>query len=181
MGILNLTPDSFYDGNKNITPSFLKEKLKTFKYSDIIDVGAESTRPYSDSISVEEEINRLSIFMDIKDDINKILSIDSYKYDVIKYALDRGFNIINDISGGGKNNCNIELAVEYNVPIIIMHMQGEPKTMQSEPKYDNLIDDLINYVVLKDDVNTIILNDCLTLIYFLRHSLATFTYLAVDV
>ena len=70
MGILNLTPDSFYDGNSNIDIPFLKKKLQNFMYADIIDVGAESTRPFSDAISVNEEINRLSIFMDIKDNIN---------------------------------------------------------------------------------------------------------------
>ena len=158
MGILNLSPDSFYNGNKNLTSSLLKEKLKTFKHSDIIDVGAESTRPFSDSISIEEEINRLSIFMDVKDAANKILSIDSYKYDVIKYALNRGFHIINDISGGGEDNCNIRLAAEHNVPIIIMHMQEKPKTMQLEPKYDNLIDNLVTFFenkikIMKNEFN----------------------------
>ncbi len=158
MGVLNLAPDSFYDGEKNITPFFLKEKLKNFKYSDIIDVGAESTRPFSEPISIEEEIQRLSIFVKIKKDIDKILSVDSYKYDVIKYALDNGFNIINDISGGGDDNCNISLAADYNVPIIIMHMQGMPKTMQIKPKYNNLIDDILNFFeikikIMKDDFN----------------------------
>ena len=113
MGILNLTPDSFYDGKKNITSSYLKKKLKTFMYSDIIDVGAESSRPFSEPISIKEEIKRLSLFIKVKNDTDKILSIDSYKYDVIKYALDNGFNIINDISGGGEQNCNIALAAEY--------------------------------------------------------------------
>ena len=152
MGILNLTPDSFYDGNPNIDSNFLKEKLQTFKYADIIDVGAESTRPFSDTISIEEEINRLSVFMNIKGSINKTLSIDSYKPEVIKYALDNGFDIINDISGGGDCNLNIKLASEYNVPIIIMHMQGKPKTMQLEPKYDNVIDEIMNFFENKIDI-----------------------------
>ena len=152
MGILNLTPDSFYDGNPNINSNFIKDKLETYKYADIIDVGAESTRPFSDAISINEEINRLSIFMDIKDSINKTLSIDSYKPEVIKYALNNGFDIINDISGGGDNNINIQLASEYNVPIIIMHMLGKPKTMQLEPKYDNVIDDIISFFEHKIDI-----------------------------
>ena len=151
MGILNLTPDSFYDGDSNIDIPFLKKKIKNFKYADMIDVGAESTRPFSDIISVDEEINRLSIFMDIKDNINKILSIDSYKPEVIKYALDRGFHIINDISGGGEDNANIKLAAKYDVPIIIMHMKGNPKTMQLEPKYDNVIDDILSFFENKID------------------------------
>ena len=151
MGILNLTPDSFYDGNSNIDVPFLNKKIETFKYADMIDVGAESTRPFSDTISVDEEINRLSIFMDIKDNLNKTLSIDSYKPEVIKYALDRGFHIINDISGGGEDNANIKLAAKYDVPIIIMHMKGNPKTMQLEPKYDNVIDDILSFFENKID------------------------------
>ena len=158
MGILNLTPDSFYDGEKKITSSFLKNKLKTFLYSDIIDVGAESSRPFSEPVSVKEEIKRLSLFIKVKNDTDKILSIDSYKYDVIKYALDNGFNIINDISGGGEQNCNIALAAEYNVPIVIMHMQGTPKTMQVQPQYENLIDDILCFFenkikIMKDEFN----------------------------
>ena len=145
MGILNLAPDSFYDGKKYTTPLLLEEKLKTFTHSDIIDVGAESTRPFSNSISVEKEIERLSVFMNLKDRIDKPLSIDSYKYDVIKYALDNNFHIINDISGGGKKDCNISLAAEYNVPIIIMHMQGNPRTMQKKPVYNNLIDEILSF------------------------------------
>ena len=152
MGILNLTPDSFYDGNSNIDIPFLKKKIQHFKYADMIDVGAESTRPFSDTISVDEEINRLSIFMDMKDNINKTLSIDSYKPEVIKYALDKGFHIINDISGGGEYNANIKLASEYDVPIIVMHMKGKPKTMQLEPKYDNVIDDIISFFENKIEI-----------------------------
>lgn len=158
MGILNLSPDSFYDGKKNITDSFLEEKLKNFIYSDILDIGAESTKPFSNPVSVEEEIKRLSVFIDIKKNTDKILSIDSYKYNVIKYALDNGFHIINDISGGGDKNRNMGLAADYNVPIVIMHMQGTPETMQVKPKYNNLIDDILNFFEIKiksmkDDFN----------------------------
>ena len=154
MGILNLTPDSFYDGVKNLDLISLKEKIKKNQYADIIDIGAESTRPFSNSITVKEEIERLSMFIDIKDDITlkQKLSIDSYKYDVIKYALDEGFDIINDISGGGNDNCNISLAAEYGVPIIIMHMQGDPKTMQVKPKYDHLIDDILSFFNSKIEI-----------------------------
>ena len=109
MGILNLTPDSFYDGNSNIDVPYLNKKIHTFKYADMIDVGAESTRPFSDVISVDKEINRLSMFMDMKDNINKPLSIDSYKPEVIKYALDRGFhdNVIDDIISFFENKIDI--------------------------------------------------------------------------
>ena len=147
-----MTPDSFYDGNKNINASFFKKKLKFLKNSDIIDVGAESSRPYSSPISIKDEIKRLSLFIKIKASIDNILSIDSYKYDVIKYALDNGFHIINDITGGGRDNSNIKLAAEYGVPIIIMHMQGNPQNMQVNSKYDNLIDNIINFFEVKINI-----------------------------
>ena len=152
MAILNLTPDSFYDGCKNITNEFLQKKIQSFKYSDIIDVGAESSRPFSNPISYDEEIKRLSIFIDIVESIKKPLSIDSYKPEVIKYALNHGFNIINDISGGGIDNSNIKLASIYNVPIIIMHMQGTPKTMQIKPEYNNIIDDIMFFFEKKIEI-----------------------------
>ena len=142
MGILNLTPDSFYDGNKYFNKKNIK--YKDFDYADIIDIGCESTRPGSVSIELEEELTRIKK-IDFSDEYfkNKILSIDSSKYDVIEYALKNGFKMINDISGGGKDNINMELALKYNVPIVLMHMQGTPSNMQCNPKYNNIIDDLL--------------------------------------
>jgi len=165
MGILNLTPDSFF--NQNIYPNKKKisNYIESLKTADIIDVGAESTKPGSQSISINKEIERLSIINDI--DVKSMnLSIDSYKTEVIKYCIDRGFKIINDISGGGKNFENIDLACEYNLPIVIMHMQGNPYSMQENPKYDNIIDDIVsffdvrlNYAIkIGFDINNIILD-----------------------
>ena len=146
MCILNLTPDSFYDGGKYLDKNNLINRFNDFKYADIIDVGCESSRPNSYPVSEKEELERLSLFIDniehlnIKNNI--LLSIDSYKRNIIKFSLKNGFNIINDISGGGKSFENIELAIEYNVPIVIMHMQGLPQNMQNNPSYDNIIDDI---------------------------------------
>ena len=143
MGVLNITPDSFYKDNQFLN-NVDKISKKDLSFSDIIDIGAESSKPFSKPISVADEIKRLS---KIKIDSfkNKLLSIDSYKYDVIKYALDNGFNMINDITAGGKNNKNLDLAIEYKVPIVLMHMQGNPQTMQKNPKYNNIIDNLLNF------------------------------------
>ena len=152
MGIFNLTPDSFYDGVNTIDSKFIKEKLLTLKYADIIDVGAESTRPFSKPLLANIEIERLDIFLNNSSSLEQLLSIDSYKPEVIEHALKSGFNIINDISGGGINNSNIKLAASYNVPIIIMHMQGSPKNMQVKPVYENIIDEILQYFEIKIDI-----------------------------
>ena len=141
MGVLNITPDSFYSGNQYLN-NLNDISYKDLSFADIVDIGAESSRPGAKPVSEEEEISRLSIFNHHKLK-NKILSIDSYKYNVIKHALENGFNLINDITAGGKDNCNIKLANEYNVPIVLMHMQGNPESMQNKPTYKNLIDELM--------------------------------------
>ena len=146
MGILNITPDSFYDGNNALiySVSKLKEKLKSLDKAKIIDIGCESSRPGAQSISVDEELDRLSIINKVRFE-NKILSIDSYKPRIIEYCLNKGFTIINDISGGGPDFENINLANKHNCKIILMHMQGKPDTMQDNPDYSNIIDNLNKY------------------------------------
>ncbi len=144
MGIINLTPDSFYDGDNKLDSIKINNKINQVKNAHIVDIGAESTRPGSRPITVSDEINRLKQ-LDVELLKNKYISIDSYKYNVIKYALDNGFNMINDITGGGINNSNIDLAIEYNVPIIIMHMKGNPENMQLNTKYNNLIDNIMSF------------------------------------
>tara|TARA_B100001996_G_C18540909_1_gene546895 strand:+ start:61 stop:837 length:777 start_codon:yes stop_codon:yes gene_type:complete len=148
MGILNITPDSFYDGNKTNSLNFTKNRYNLIEKAHIIDIGAESSRPGSEPVSSKDEIERLKILSDFNLE-NKFLSIDSYKHDVIKYCLNSHFNMINDISGGGDNFENINLAKEYDVPICIMHMLGNPKIMQKNPKYDSLIDNLIDFFSIR--------------------------------
>ena len=143
MGVLNITPDSFYKNNQFLN-NLNNISDKDLSYADIVDIGAESSRPFSKPINVADEIRRLSN-IDFSLFEKQKLSIDSYKYDVIKYALDRGFNIINDITAGGKDNRNFNLAVKYKVPIILMHMQGNPQTMQKNPKYHNILDTLMDF------------------------------------
>ena len=144
MGILNLTPDSFYNGNKHNLSGYFNKQYKLIENADIIDIGAESTRPGAEPITVNEEIERLKPLNDLNI-ANKFLSIDSYKPFVLKYCLKNNFNMINDITGGGVDYENIEIANDYNVPICVMHMQGHPLNMQNSPKYDNLIDDLFSF------------------------------------
>ena len=138
MGIVNVNPDSFYCNSK----VDLSEKLKLVSDADIIDVGAESSKPGSIPISYNDEISRLSKILPLLKTTNKTLSIDTYKYQVAKYALENGFNIVNDITGG-KSKKLLQIVSEYQSKIILMHMQGTPNDMQNNPKYDSLIDDIM--------------------------------------
>ncbi len=144
MGILNLTPDSFYDGHIDLTQETIQSKFENVKEAHILDIGAESSRPGAKMITADEEINRLNDF--IKLDLHhKCFSIDSYKPEVIKYCLDKGFGMINDISGGGEKFINIDLAKKYNVPICIMHMKGNPESMQNNTTYENILDEIVTF------------------------------------
>ena len=147
MGVLNITPDSFYDG-KYLSKSYLQKKFQNLESSDIIDIGAESTRPGAKPLPEKEELRRVEEFISLNL-THKKLSIDSYKSKVIEYCLINGFNMINDISGGGKNFENIDLSKEYDVPIVIMHMQGNPLGMQQNPNYKNLIDEISMFFDLR--------------------------------
>jgi dihydropteroate synthase len=143
MGILNLTPDSFYDGGKwNIQPEIQSKIEKWVELGvDIIDVGCESSRPGSKPISINEEINRLEIIIPIiKLFPDTIFSIDTNKPKVANYALKNGFQIINDIFGGSVEM--LEIAKKNNSPIIIMHMLGNPTNMQINPVYENIVEEI---------------------------------------
>ena len=144
MGILNVTPDSFYDGTDNIDSSYLKNKFKELILSDIIDIGAESSRPGSDKIGIHDEISRLKKILPLIKENNHLYSIDTYKAKIAEFALDNGFNIVNDITGGKCANL-LEIVSDKNAPIILMHMQGNPKTMQHNPRYNNIIEDILDF------------------------------------
>ena len=147
MGILNITPDSFYDGQRYY------QSKQAFKYVkkmidegvDIIDVGAESSRPGANRVSENIELERITNILDIVKDNNVFYSIDTYKPKIAKFALENGFHIINDINGGGVQGKMFEVAMEFDAPIVIMHMKGKPKTMQESPKYENVIDQLKDF------------------------------------
>ncbi|MDP6852351.1 MAG: dihydropteroate synthase [Candidatus Marinimicrobia bacterium] len=142
MGIINLTPDSFFDGGKYAdSQNLIKEK---FNQADIIDIGCESSRPGADPLSAEHEIQRLDQYLDFLNTFQQPLSIDTYKPEVAVYALENGFEMINDIQGGG-NGHMFEVAEEFGCPIVIMHMAGSPKTMQESPLYSDVVDEIITY------------------------------------
>ena len=142
MGILNGTPDSFY---KNSRIDNINSIRDDYKYADILDVGFESTRPGAASISINEELSRLEDFLEnhIKT-LHHRYSIDTYKPEIAKIAINNGFSLINDITGA-KSGKMFEVASEYKCPIVIMHMQGVPQSMQENPYYENIIDELLYY------------------------------------
>lgn len=150
MGIINVTPDSFSDGGVNF---WYKDAINNALQliddgADIIDIGGESARPGSESISLEEEINRvIPVIKEIKRLRPSIkISIDTVKYEVAKQSLDLGVEIINDISGLSFEPRLIDLAKEYNAGLILMHIKGKPRTMQLNPTYDDLIGEIANFL-----------------------------------
>jgi len=146
MGILNITPDSFYDGRENISLSENRKKVEEIKSADIIDIGCESSRPGSKEVPLSIEVERLDTIIPlIKDYPDKIFSIDTSKYEVANYALNNGFTIVNDITAGLNNNKIFSLVADSNCKIVLMHMQGDPETMQLDPKYDSIMDTIISF------------------------------------
>ena len=156
MGIVNVTPDSFSDGGKYYAP--IKAIDFAFKLidqgADIIDIGGESTRPGADKVSCPEELERvIPVIEGIRSNNNKtLISIDTTKSMVAKEAVEAGANIINDVSGLSFDNQMPEIIAQLKVPVIIMHMKGNPSNMQENPKYKNLIDEIITYFEEKIDI-----------------------------
>ncbi|MFI3122743.1 MAG: dihydropteroate synthase [Methylococcales bacterium] len=147
MGILNATPDSFSDGGKfNQLENALHHALQMIKDgASIIDIGGESTRPNSDPVSADEQIKRVvPIIEAIRQRSDILISIDTTQSVVAKAALNAGANIINDVSAGQNDAQMFTVAANRNVPIILMHAQGTPKTMQENPHYENVVLDVIS-------------------------------------
>lgn len=150
MGILNVTPDSFYADSRCKTDVDIANKVRQMigEGADMIDIGAYSSRPGADEVSPQEEKDRLrqglSIVKDIAPDI--ILSVDTFRADVARMCVEEyGVHIINDISGGELDSLMFETVAELGVPYILMHMQGTPQTMQLAPHYDNLMAEMLQY------------------------------------
>jgi len=148
MGILNVTPDSFADGGLYFDKSSAIERAYQIveEGADLIDIGGESTRPGSEPISIKEELIRtIPLIEAISKKIKVPISIDTYKSEVAKVALDAGASMVNDISGLRFDPRMPDVVSEYKVPVVIMHIKGKPQDMQQNPVYDALIPEIIDY------------------------------------
>ncbi len=149
MGILNITPNSFYDGGRYKSDSdFLKQAETMFvDGASFLDLGAYSSKPNAEFVSTEEETQRLLPVLELllKEFPEALISIDTFRADVAKKAINSGAAIINDISGGMLDSNMLQTAGELGVPYIMMHMRGTPNTMQQFTQYTNLINDILYY------------------------------------
>ena len=149
LGILNVTPDSFYDGGnlKNEQAVIDKTKQMLTEGADFIDVGGYSSRPGAKDISVAEEVNRVVPIVKIlkKEFPNILLSIDTFRSEVANASLNEGAAMINDISAGGIDATMMTTVAEFNVPYIMMHMKGTPQTMKSLANYDTITTEVCFY------------------------------------
>jgi len=149
MGILNVTPDSFSDGGLYLNKNRAVEHALRMQDegADIIDIGGESTRPGSEVVPVKEEIKRVvPVIEELAKKIKIPISIDTYKSDVAKTALEAGASIVNDISGLRFDPKMPEVVAHSKVPVVIMHIKGTPKNMQKNPTYTALIPEIMDYL-----------------------------------
>jgi len=155
VGILNVTPDSFSDGGKYIRAesAIAQAERMIEEGADIVDVGGESTRPGADPLPFDDELDRvLPVIMELRKKTDIPISIDTYKSEVAKAALDSGADMVNDISGLHFDRNVATVAAEYEVPIIVMHIKGEPKSMQNRPEYDDLIGEIREYLSISIEI-----------------------------
>ncbi len=155
MGILNLTKDSFYEGSRMENIQAIKNKAQQMlsEGADILDLGAQSTRPASIRISAEEELEKLlpAIEILIKNFPEIIISIDTYHSEVAKKCIESGTAIINDISGGEMDKNMIKTVAQLKVPYICMHMKGVPETMQQQTNYEDVTKEVLDFFIQKID------------------------------
>ncbi|MBC8318264.1 MAG: dihydropteroate synthase [Desulfobulbaceae bacterium] len=145
MGILNVTPDSFSDGGRLTSQTDLLNQAETMIQdgADILDIGGESSRPFAEEVATEEELHRvIPAITAIRKRFSTPISIDTTKAEVARQALEAGADIINDISAFQSDPGIVDIALQYDVPVIIMHMQGTPRTMQVNPSYDDVIGEI---------------------------------------
>ncbi len=148
MGVLNVTPDSFSDGNEFFDCDKAVERGVQIasEGADIIDVGGESTRPGAEPVSVKEELRRvIPVIEKLRAKIDIPISIDTSKSEVAHAAIERGASIINDVTAGRADEQMLPLAAKQNVAIVLMHMQGEPRTMQKNPQYGDVVQEVADF------------------------------------
>jgi dihydropteroate synthase len=148
MGVLNVTPDSFSDGGKFFTVEKAVEHGLTMVAdgAQIIDVGGESTRPGAASVAVEEEVRRVvPVIKELRAKIDVVISIDTSKTQVARAAIAAGASIVNDVTGGRSDKKMMPLIAETKAAFIIIHMQGNPRTMQADPRYVDVVSEVADF------------------------------------
>jgi len=149
MGILNVTPNSFYDGGKfTLSENGLSQVGKILEEgATFIDIGAYSSKPNAEFVSEEEELSRILPVVQsvLKQFPDALLSIDTFRSEIAAVCIENGAAIINDISAGNLDEKMMDVVAKYNVPYIMMHMRGTPQTMQSQTNYENIIKEMLFY------------------------------------
>lgn len=152
MGILNTTPDSFSDGGKYVSVERAVERIAVMvgEGADIIDIGGESTRPGADQVSEQEEMDRVLPLMEraIQNFPDTLFSVDTTKYRVAKKSLEYGVHIVNDVSGLQKEPEFAALCAQFHAGYVLMHSLGDPKTMQQNPEYSDVVEDICSFFEL---------------------------------
>lgn len=150
MGILNVTPDSFYSGSRKQTEEDIRERVRQIRDegASMIDIGGYSSRSGADDVTPEEETRRLLLGIKVTREEwqNAIISIDTFRADVARTCIENGADIINDISGGDLDPKMFETVAELHVPYILMHMKGTPQNMQQAPHYDDLMSEVLRHL-----------------------------------
>ncbi|MBM4262132.1 MAG: dihydropteroate synthase [Deltaproteobacteria bacterium] len=155
MGVLNVTPDSFYDGGRRLDPGrAIDDALRmAADGAAIVDVGGESTRPGAEPVSTSAELDRvLPIIEGVRRQSAVPISIDTYKAEVARAALAAGADIVNDISALRFDPAMAGLVAREQVPVILMHMQGTPRTMQGEPRYDDVVQEVRSFLLAQTNL-----------------------------
>lgn len=156
MGILNFTPDSFYDGGNFFEPNSLKSQVEKLvqEEADILDLGAYSSRPFADEVTEKEELARLAEALEVirHDFPDQLISVDTFRASVADFvATEFGVQIINDISAGEMDENMFEVIAKHNLVYMMMHMKGTPQDMQQNPQYEDLLQEMIDYFIPKID------------------------------
>lgn len=154
MGVVNITPDSFSDGGRLAGPEAAIEHALALVEAgaDILDLGAESTRPGSDAVSLDEELRRLMpVLGALRERIDAVISVDTRKAEVMRRVADAGADILNDVSALTHDPAALEAAAGTGLPVILMHALGDPKTMQDNPVYDDVLLDIYDFLERRID------------------------------
>jgi dihydropteroate synthase len=154
MGIVNITPDSFSDGGRSFSPAAAAETARSLikQGADLLDIGGESTRPGSDPVPLEEELRRLlPVVEQLGAETDVPLSIDTSKAKVADLALARGASIINDVTALRGDPDMVRVVADSGAAVVLMHMLGTPRTMQDDPRYDDVVSEVLNFLAGRID------------------------------